>query len=158
MRSSHVTFVAVAMLCSLAFAPTAGANFGLGIIGGEPTGLSAKSWLGARTAVDAAAAWSFTDEEAVHLHADYLVHFFDLIDLDRGALPLYAGIGGRVKLGDEEDRVGVRVPVGLAYLFPRLPLDAFLEVVPLLDLNPETELNLNAAVGVRYFFGSSYAP
>src|SRR5262245_41316938 len=49
---------------------------GLGIIVGEPTGVSAKIWVGGNTALDAAAAWSFADEGALHLHGDFLAHAF----------------------------------------------------------------------------------
>ena len=49
-------------------------GLGLGIILGEPTGISFKSWLSTTTAFDMAAAWSFVDEDALHLHGDYLVH------------------------------------------------------------------------------------
>ena len=106
-------------------------GFGVGVIVGEPTGLCAKLWLSRSTAVDAAAAWSFVDEGALHLHADYIVHKFDLIRPSRGALPIYYGVGGRLE---------------------RTPVDLFVELVPLLDLAPETEFRMNGSVGVRYFF------
>ncbi len=53
-------------------------DFGVGAILGEPTGVSLKKWLGARTAIDGALAWSFANESGFHLHADYLVHNFSL--------------------------------------------------------------------------------
>jgi len=62
--------------------------------------------------------------------------------------------GGRIKFGEDDDFIGIRIPVGLAYLFEGAPVDVFLEVVPLLDVAPETEFTLNAAIGVRYFFGA----
>ncbi len=127
-------------------------NFGLGIIVGEPTGLSAKLWLTERTAVDMAAAWSFSDEEAFHLHADYLLHNFDLINVEKGRLPIYFGIGGRLKFEDKS-RFGVRIPVGLTYIFDGAPIDIFFEVVPILDLIPDTDFTANAAIGARFFFG-----
>ena len=136
----------------LAGSAAAQGNFGLGIILGEPTGVSAKLWITERTAIDAAAAWSFSNETAFHLHADYLFHNFDLISVEKGKLPVYFGIGGRVKFEDES-LIGVRIPVGLAYFFDGAPIDIFLEVVPILDLAPDTEFTANAAVGIRYFFG-----
>ncbi|MCF7794209.1 MAG: hypothetical protein K9M95_04185 [Candidatus Cloacimonetes bacterium] len=121
---------------------------GLGIILGEPTGLSAKLWTGKSTAFDAAAAWSFGDEGALHIHADMLWHNFGLINQQ---LPVYYGIGVRVKLADDPN-VGIRVPIGIAYQVSGAPLDIFLEVVPILDLMPETDFGFNGALGVRYFF------
>ncbi|MEE9501339.1 MAG: hypothetical protein V3V48_04650, partial [Candidatus Aminicenantaceae bacterium] len=49
-------------------------GFGLGIILGEPTGVSFKNWVGRREAFDVAVAWSFEGEGAIHIHADYLFH------------------------------------------------------------------------------------
>ena len=126
-------------------------GFGVGVILGEPTGLSAKLWLSEKTAVDGALAWSLWYGGAVHIHADFLWHSFNLINVSQGQLPVYFGIGPRIKLA-HDPFVGVRVPVGLAYLFEGAPLDVFFEIVPLLDLLPGTYFHLNAAVGVRYFF------
>ena len=123
-------------------------GLGVGIILGEPTGLSAKLWTGKTTAFDAAAAWSFGDEGALHLHADMLFHNFGLIN---ETLPVYYGIGARIKLADDPN-IGLRVPVGIAYQFAKAPFDVFLEIVPLLDLVPATDFGLNAAIGVRYYF------
>ncbi len=136
----------------LAGSAAAQGNFGLGIILGEPTGVSAKLWITDRTAIDAAAAWSFSDEAALHLHADYLFHNFDLISVEKGKLPVHFGIGARVKFEDDS-KIGVRIPVGLTYIFDGAPMDIFFEVVPILDLAPDTDFSANAAIGVRYFFG-----
>ncbi|UCH82722.1 MAG: hypothetical protein JSW50_09590 [Candidatus Latescibacterota bacterium] len=143
---------AVIAISILAGAAAAQGTFGLGIIVGEPTGISAKWWLSERSAIDAAAAWSFSDDSAMTLVADYLLHNFDLINVEKGQLPIYFGVGGRVKF-ESDSKVGIRIPVGLAYIFDGMPLDAFFEIAPLLDLIPDTEFNVNAAIGIRYFFG-----
>ena len=82
---------------------------------------------------------------------DYLFHNYGIFKVKQGKLPLYYGIGGRVKF-EEETRVGVRIPVGICYLFRNQPLDVFFEIVPILDLTPETDFDINASVGVRFFF------
>ena len=124
---------------------------GVGIIIGEPTGFSFKHWTSITTAFDAAIAWSFINEGAFHIHADYLLHSFRLINVPEGKLPFYYGIGGRLKTSDKT-RLGVRVPLGLAYLFQTAPVDIFLEVVPILDFIPKTDFRINAALGARYYF------
>ena len=48
--------------------------------------------------------------------------------------------------------LGVRFPVGIAYLFDGAPVDVFLEVVPTLNLIPDTDVDLDAAIGARYWF------
>ena len=128
-------------------------GFGLGVILGEPTGVSAKSWMSSTTAIDAALAWSFVDKGALHIHADYLFHNFQLISLEgKSKLPVYYGIGARIKFGDDDTRLAVRIPVGIDYLFGDAPVDIFLEVVPMLELIPKTKFQFNAALGARYFF------
>lgn len=145
-----ITFVVLLTILGTMGVAAQDRGLGVGLILGEPTGLSAKLWLSGGTAVDAAAAWSFRDSGALHIHADYLFHKFDLLDLPEGRLPFYVGLGGRIKL-ETETRIGVRLAVGADYLFESVPLDVFLEIVPLLDLVPATEFGFNGAIGVRYF-------
>jgi hypothetical protein len=135
-------------------------QFGIGIIAGEPTGLSVKYWLDDTQAIDGAAAWSFWDDDGFQLHADYLWHNFDLIDAGgvEGKLPVYYGVGARLKFeedngkGDDGDTVfGIRVPLGISYLFEQGRLDVFAEIVPVLDLAPDVDLDLQLAVGLRFY-------
>ena len=149
----------VALGCLFATATTAraegdpGQGFGLGIMAGEPTGVNFKAWTSARNAFVGGAAWSFTDNGSFAFHLDYHFHQFDWITVEEGRLPVYFGIGGRLKLADVgDDLLGARMPIGLDYLLADAPLDFFVEVVPILDLTPSTEFRLNAAIGGRYFF------
>jgi hypothetical protein len=148
-------FVFAVLVSSLFLCDSAASRvyrFGLGVIVGEPTGISGKKWLRHDAAIDGAIAWAFTDETSLHLHGDFLLHKFDLFDVTEGALPFYYGIGGRIRFDEEDSRIGVRIPLGLDYLFEGSRFDLFLELVPILDLAPDTELNLNAGLGARYFF------
>jgi len=140
---------------------TARDGFGIGVIIGEPTGVSAKKWTDREHAFDAAAAWSFSEDDAVRLHADYLVHNFGVIrtDASTGRLPFYYGIGGRILIfdndrrGDDHDtRLGVRFPLGFSFLFTRAPFDIFAEIVPVLDIVPDSDFGLDAAIGARFYF------
>ena len=89
---------------------------GLGVIAGEPTGISFKTWIDQRSAIDAAMAWSMDGDPDLHIHGDYLWHFFDPFPVERGQLPLYVGVGLRMRFDDDndDDRFGVRIPVGIA--------------------------------------------
>lgn len=148
--------IVIALLTVMVFAGSAASQgaFGLGVIVGEPTGVSAKIWMSDRSAVDMGAAWSFSDEAALHLHADFLLHNFDLISVENGRLPIHFGIGGRVKFEDDS-KIGIRIPVGLTYIFDGAPVDIFVEAVPIVDLAPDTEFDVNAAIGARFYFGST---
>lgn len=123
-------------------------NTELGIILGEPTGISLKAWQSNSTAFDAGIAWSFGDNGSLHLHGDYLRH--EWLDVDSGSLALYYGIGARVQLADDP-RLGARIPFGLQYNIPDTRLSAFFEVAPLLDLVPETSFDVNGGLGLRIF-------
>ena len=128
-------------------------GLGLGILVGDPTGLSAKLWLGDSSAIDAAAAWAFKDPPACHIHGDYFFHGSVPVDLSAGVLMFHLGAGGRVKL-EKETKVGVRAPLGVDYWFDNHPIDVFLEIAAVLDLVPATEFDFNAGLGVRYFFAA----
>ena len=153
----------IAVLIGLISASTlAQDKLGIGLIVGEPTGLSVKYWLDEEHAIDGAAAWSFWDGDGFQLHADYLWHNFDLLDEPsglEGKLPVYFGVGARLKFrddngrrGDDDDAVfGIRVPVGISYLFDGKPFDLFAEIAPVLDLVPDFDLNFSLAVGMRFY-------
>lgn len=125
-------------------------GFGIGIILGEPTGVSFKSWIAPNGAIDAAVAWSLRTDY-MHLHADYLRHSFKLIDVSQGKLPVYYGLGAKIVFANDPI-FGARIPLGLDYLFEDAPLDIFAEIVPELELIPETRGNLAGGVGIRYYF------
>lgn len=127
-------------------------RIGLGVVFGEPTGLSGKLWTTERTAFDLGVAWSFQDSGHFNLHVDYLFHNFSYFDVDKGSLPFYLGIGGRVRFHDGDDRFGVRFVVGIEYFFEDWPMAMFVEIVPILDLAPETDGDVNGGLGIRFYF------
>lgn len=133
-------------------AQTSKGDLGIGVILGEPTGLSAKYFLGGNSALAAGAAWSFGNNASMHIHADYLVHRFQLISVDSGQLPLYYGIGARLRIADDP-QIGIRIPIGLSYYFANDPIEIFFEIVPVLDLAPSTSFTGNSGLGFRYYFG-----
>lgn len=156
------TVLLVVFTINTAQAQQSGNNIGLGVMVGEPTGLSFKAWTSGTTAFDAALAWSLEGRDRIHIHADHLWHNFDVFggDIDPGQLPVYYGIGGRLILvddepdpdGDDNDAIfGVRVPVGINYLFENNPIGLFLEVAPTINLIPDTDLDADAALGIRFY-------
>jgi hypothetical protein len=128
---------------------------GLGFIIGEPTGIDFKVFLNKTNALQFALAWSLNDENDLHIQGDYIWHRYDVVDLNNGdQMPLYFGVGGRVVLIEDpgDDVVGIRFPVGLAYIFTDYPFDVFVELVPTLDLAPDTDFDLEGAIGARFWF------
>ena len=132
--------------------------FGIGAMIGGPSGLSLKKWTSSTTAIDGGAAWSIGKDPGIQVHADYLFHRSDFEGLIEDRSFAYYGIGGRMKWGEEDARIGVRIPLGVAYHFPDAPLDAFFEVVPVFDFLPESQLVLNLSIGMRFYFQSLNPP
>ncbi len=128
-------------------------DFELGVILGEPTGISMKLWLNGSNALDGAVSWSLRErgEDKIHLHADYLWHDFDLINHESGLFPLYYGFGGRIIFKDKT-QLGFRAPLGISWYLSGAPLDFFVEIAGIIDIVPETDFDLNAGIGIRYIF------
>jgi hypothetical protein len=138
-------------------------GIGLGVILGEPTGITFKTWTGSRTAVDAAAAWSFSENDSFQFHADFLIEPFTMPKPQevKGSISFYYGIGGRIKLeesdnknsrNENDDVLGIRFPLGFSHLLLSAPVEFFAEIVPILDIVPDTDADMNAAIGARYYF------
>ncbi len=128
--------------------------FGIGVVLGEPSGISGKYWLSENTAVDGAFGYSFGDRYRFSM--DYLIHVdaFDSPDF-----LLYYGIGGALS-GDRgyitksrsgDFALGVRGVIGINYLFKRAPLDAFLEVAPIMFIAPPFGLSIDFCFGIRVY-------
>ncbi len=150
-RLASMFFLAVLLTVAAPDARTQQKGFGLGIILGEPTGFSAKGWVDSRSAIDAGLAWSFLHETTFHVHIDYLLHTETVTK--RREMPVYYGIGGRIKAGSGGgDRIGIRIVGGMVYFVPDAPIDIFAEIVPILDFSPSTDLQLNVGIGARYYF------
>lgn len=146
--------IVTALICCVLAVTSASAQergLGLGIIVGEPTGLSVKGWMSSRTAIDAGIAWPFRSEGYLHAHVDYLWHFQDIVNTRQQVIP-YLGVGGRVLGREHSSRFGLRMSGGLAWLPAGVPLDVFFEIAPIVDLAPETQLSANVGIGARFFF------
>lgn len=150
-----------ALLCLSTFALPA-YSAALGVIVGEPTGLSYKQWLDNGDSVTAAAAWSFDENESLQLHVNYLFNTGTLNTPEelQGSSQWYVGLGARLKLEEDDDNgrnrdddlLGLRLPIGINFYPAKLPIEVFGELVPVLDLVPDSDFDINAAIGVRYIF------
>ena len=136
--------------------------FGLGIIAGEPTGVSGKYYLGNDTAIDFAVGAALLGR-GVQVHSDFLWHPIVIDQKDSFVLPPYVGAGARVLRhdsggGDDVDhtRIGLRVPVGILFDFTEIPIDVFAEVAGVADYrtagDDDFALDVNGGVGARYYF------
>ena len=128
-------------------------TFGIGVVAGEPTGITGKYMLNDSSGIDAGVGWKTSGDSEFHIYADYLFHIHDLIKVKKGALPVYVGGGLRwVDRENRDNKFGIRVPVGLEYLFDNVSLGAFAELVPVLNLTPDTDFDLEGGIGIRFYF------
>lgn len=129
-------------------------GFGLGVVIGDPTGISAKLWTTRATALQFGFSLSddFKGNRAL-ISADYLWHSFDVIRSTE-RLPLYYGIGGALSSGGgTQAAIGVRGVLGVAWLSRSVPIDVFFQVVPTVTVVPASSFGIGAGVGVRFFLG-----
>lgn len=134
---------------------------GLGLILGEPTGISAKLYLSDDTAIDAAIGGAFVGG-GLQVHADFLWHPWVLEQRDSFVLPAYVGAGMRLLDHDNgvdgDFHIGARGVAGLLFDFKDVPIDVFVEVAGVLDYIFEDGphggigLDVNGGAGVRYYF------
>jgi hypothetical protein len=162
MRRVVLLFLLLAFMVTGSASADESHRFGIGVIIGSPTGLSAKLMLSQKMAIDAAVGEALIDGQGVQVHADFLLQPLSLYDEEDGvfSLPLYFGAGlrfldeMRANQGNAA-HLGFRVPVGIAFEFHHIPLDVFVEAALLIDFvhaSGESVFGLNAGIGVRYWF------
>ena len=139
----------------------------LGAILGAPTAIVGKTWLDERRAIEAGASWNFNDWFA--LYGDYLIHFHDAFRAQREPffreVSPFVGAGALVLESKNPPRGGdarepketktnfnLRVPLGLEWLPPTLPISVFIEIVPGIYIVPDVSPSLQGGLGARYWF------
>lgn len=135
-----------AMAAESAENPRNRGNLGVGVILGEPSGFTAKAWVGKVRAIDALAAWSFRDFFFMQSH--YVFH--SRKSLEDKEFWFYAGPGGYARLGVGKDRLGVSGNFGVAYAVRQF--EVFLELSPKVSIVPDTDGDLTGGLGFHYYF------
>jgi hypothetical protein len=151
-RNKNLLVLTVFMIMSLVLQAQE-KKLGLGIMLGQPTGLSAKYYLNEKNALDFGLAYSFIgNDNGFSFHCD-CVYQLNSISRSNIQLPLYYGFGARIRSADHSKSfLGARGVVGLQYIDNKLPIDAFIELAPVFNLFPETSLHFDLALGARYYF------
>ena len=136
-----------------------GGDLGLGLMVGEPTGVSGQfnvsgpalgiAKLG--TALNAAVGLDLLDDGDLYVHLDYILLVDNLVSGGSVNLPFYVGLGGFVVAKDNA-KAGARVPFGLQLDFKSAPVHLFAEIVLRLKLIDDVDVGVAGALGFRYFF------
>jgi hypothetical protein len=132
---------------------------GIGLIIGEPTGITAKLYISDDKAIQAAVGSAFIGG-GLQAHGDFVFHPWILQDRGSFVLPVYLGPGVRfidyygARGGDSHFAAGLRGVIGLLFDFKDVPLDVFVEVAGVgeYDFSKGWGAALNAGAGVRYYF------
>jgi hypothetical protein len=145
-------------------------RLGLGFAIGEPTSLVGKYFLNSVNAIDFGLAFARLRRYCaagppyrcerfgyVSVSADYL--WQDNLAREGFRLDWHIGPGGRLSVSDayyeydDDVLIFARMPVGLDLTFQRPEfLEVFMEVAPALLIIPAVDLEIEAFVGVRFYF------
>jgi hypothetical protein len=152
-----IFFTALALIALLRIDSLRAENtFGLGFILGDPSGITGKAFLGENNAIDIGL--GDPEGEGYYIYGDYLLHLRGLGFENR--LAFYFGGGAAFhhheweekQHREDENRIELRIPAGLEYVTPKIPIGLFAEIVPALCISPDVEFELRGGVGARYFF------
>jgi hypothetical protein len=129
-----------------------GAN-GLGIVFGDPSGITFQHKINERQFADFYFAYNW-DDEAMFM-GDYKFRLPGLFSSDIPVMP-YIGIGAYLKFKDHKHNddvaIGARIPLGVEWKVPEAPITVFGELVPGLQVVKKTDGDFQAGIGARYFF------
>jgi hypothetical protein len=152
MNKKFLSFVLLLAWAAPAMATTSrvgsAQDLGLGVQLGQPMGVTGKYWLSSTLAVDGFMGYHFNNN--FDTHADLLWHSFSSFNVSSGRLPFYSGLGGRV-FGGNDSQFGLRIPIGVSYLFPSQPLEAYAEIAPVVKIAPGIGADIDGAVGLRLY-------
>jgi hypothetical protein len=133
-----------------AFKPEDG--FGVGFVLGSPSGLSGSLPMnGGTRAINGVLGWDIGHSSALFAQADYVFVRGDLFDVEHGKVSLYYGPGAFAVLSSSS-AVGIRFVGGVDYRFEGVPLQAFLEIGPGINVLPNTSATAGGGLGLRYYF------
>lgn len=124
-------------------------HLGLGVFLGSPTGISIGYFANNTHVINGVVGWNFGRHTSLIVTADYTYRWG--ISFSPGSLFVYAGIGGLIKITDQID-IGLRIPLGVSYFTPQIPLEILFELGPGMRLIPATEPFLNGGIGIRWRF------
>lgn len=129
-----------------------GAN-GLGIVFGDPSGITFQHRINERQFADFYFAYTW-DKEWMFI-GDYKFRIPGLFASNVPVTP-YVGIGAFFKVEDKKHNddvaLGARIPLGIEWRIPNAPVTLFGELVPALRVIKDTDGDFQGGIGGRFFF------
>lgn len=154
----NIVLILTFVLSTQSFAQRNSAKNGIGLILGTPdTGISIKFMNSGYRHFNGAVAWSSGNDNKneagyLHLHADYIFKKWRIFERQATNFNTFLGAGLQLRTGPGDETFGVRIPLGLSYTFDEVPIDTFIELVPLIGLIPDTDFDVDAAFAIRFLF------
>ncbi len=142
-------------------------NFGLGVVIGNPTAVTALYDIDTLRSLDTAL--SYASNDYFLIYGDYLIHYQNLFTQKNkftSQLRPYLGFGA-ILVATNKDRndneryygkksgavgFGIRIPIGAEWKSSEMPIGIFLELAPGVSLAPATDGFFQAGLGIRYYF------
>ncbi len=148
-RLSVLLFLILLSVPCVAASRTKAGDVGIGVTLGEPTGPTLKYWRSRTQAFDVGIGFS----SDMILYGDYLWHGWDVFPKPTvGSFAGYLGLGGRYRnRHHEDDELGIRTVAGMSYYAAQTPVEVFLEIVPVFQISPHTDTDIDAVIGLRYY-------
>jgi hypothetical protein len=162
-RGGATSCLALALIAAALAAPRAeartagragpGGDFGLGLVLGTPTGLSAEYFADRANSIHFALGLDVFEDQDVYLHLNWRGYLAAIGDRGAIRLPLYVGLGGYVRDRDL-DVLGLRAPFGFGIDFPQAPVKLFFELAVQLELTGDDRLRgrIGGALGFHVYF------
>jgi hypothetical protein len=152
MKKTSLYLIALFLICLINFSFAQQRGLGLGIILGEPTGINAKFWTTTETAIDMSLGYSFTSSNSIiDFNGDYVFHNLDMLKAEENFV-VYYGPGVGLRINEGNSRLGIRGVIGILWFPADTHFDFFIEAAPILDIIPETKIDISGGIGARYFF------
>jgi hypothetical protein len=145
------------LLAAFLFTGSAYANDGtsLGLVLGNPNGISARHWLSEEHSIEGAAGWAVS-RSRFQVNGNFLWNQPGAVSIGDQAFDLFygAGVSLRTKSGSANNEVvfGPRVPIGLSHDFANPDIEVFAEAALNIGIIPSSDLYLDANLGVRFYF------
>jgi hypothetical protein len=152
-RFSKLIFITLLLSSAQVYADN---EFALGLILGNPTGLSGRVGIEESRSIDLAIA-STSGSRNWHIHGTYLFENIKTFRTELAPLNAFYGVGARMT-SFENDRqqdktsLGVRLAVGVKMDLPTPQSEIFGEIAPVIDLTPDVDVDFDVGIGFRFRF------
>lgn len=99
-----------------------------------------------------------TRGDDLYIFGDYLYKIYTIPPVRELSLYLGGGLaynyytGESKHEGENEGRLELRIPLGMEFIVPTVPVGISLELAPAIQMIPDGDLHLRGGLGVKYYF------